>query len=242
MSIKPLSWITFLCSFVALPSYADINSLKNAEDKILNKYKQADFFEVNGDIMTDVSALILNDADSFKYDFPKLKDAGFVQIQYSKDKKLKFYTFDLSGGGTMGEWDNYVQYYTGSKIHYDEFDAGHVHEVKQVNIQQKPVYLVESYYKGDSCHGAYYLRAVEIGEKQLLKAYVFSAKGKTHHDMSVEYDCRYPENRSAETEYFRINDQNVDVLLLNEKGIPQNKYLRYRLDNKKGYIYSGVVK
>jgi hypothetical protein len=237
--VVKLSVAVSMLAFSSL-SFADIAALKKSEDKILKTYKDSDFFEVNGDIMSDISAIIEDDPDSFKYDFPKLNEAGYVHIKYSNDKKLKFYTFDVSGGGTMGEWENFVQYYTGKNIHLDEFQAGYVNTIKQVNIQQKPVYLVESYYKGDSCHGMHNLRAVEVGPKQLLKAYVFATKTKTLHDLDVEYDCHNFDHENY-NESFRIDAKNVDVLLLNENGIPQNKYLRYSLGTK-GYTYKGIVK
>ena len=221
-------------------SFADISTLKKAENEIIKKYKNSDFFEVNSDIMSEVSVLIESDPESFQYDFPKLKEEGYIHIKYSNDKKLKFYSFDVSGGGTMGEWDNYVQYYIGNNIHLDEFQAGYIYQIKQVNLQQKPVYLIENYYKGSSCHGMHNLRAVEVGSKQLLKAYVFTTKTKKLHDISVEYDC-HKFNESHYNETFRIDAKHVDVLLLNENGIPQKKYLRYSL-GAKGYTYKGIVK
>lgn len=232
--------LTISISCLTMVSHAS-TSLKNFEQNILNKYKNTDFFEVNHDIEADISNKISSDITSFTYDFPALQQAGYVHIMYSPDKKLKFYSFDVSGGGTMGKWQNYVQYKTGTTLHVDEFEAGSIYKVLQAAIKNKPVYLVQSYYKGDSCHGVYDLRAVEVGSKQLLKAYIFEAKNKKNHDLFVEYDCHYDLDRENAPNYFRITPKTVDVILLNEDSVPQNKYLRYRLEEK-GYRYVGVVK
>lgn len=233
----------FCMSFISLSSicFANIESLKNFEKKVLLDYQNTDYFAVNGEIEQIIINELSLDPDSFKYDFPLFKQIGYLHTQYSPDKKLKFYTFDVSGGGTMGEWSNYVQYYTGKNIHLDEFQAGFVLDIYPVTIQKKNVYLVKSYYKGDSCHGMYHLRAVEIGPKFLLKSYIFEAKNKKHHEMNIEYDCQYDPDRNKASTYFRIQPNTVDVMLLNEQGIPQNKYLRYRL-NQDGFHYTGIVK
>lgn len=223
-----------------MASYAS-TSLKNFEQNILNKYKNTDFFEVNHDIENEISSKIFEDTTSFTYDFPALQQEGYVYITYSPDKKLKFYSFDVSGGGTMGEWQSYVQYKTGTTLHVDEFEAGSIYQVLQATIKNKPAYLVQSYYKGDSCHGVYDLRAVEVGAKQLLKAYIFKGKNKIYDDISVEFDCHQISENTERPDYFRITPKTVDVILLNEDLVPQNKYLRYRLAAD-GYRYVGIVK
>ncbi|AOA59971.1 hypothetical protein BFG52_10640 [Acinetobacter larvae] len=218
----------------------------------LSKYQDDDFYDVNQDIATSMLKAIAQDPDSFHYDFPDLQKAGFLQIHYSPDKKLKFYTFDVGHGGTMAESDNYVQYYvtkndaannsTNKILKFDQFTAGsHIYEVKQVNIQKQPVYLVASYYKGSNCNGIHALRAVQLGPQQLLKSYVFQAKNKSNHEITLEYDCSKIDSFEHEADYFRLNATTVDVLLLDQNNIPQNKYLRYRLD-KKAFVYTGIVK
>ncbi len=52
-------------------------------------------------------------------------------------KKLKFYSFDVSGGGTMGEWSNYVQYATAKTQHLDEFESGYINQIQPVRVQNK---------------------------------------------------------------------------------------------------------
>ena len=235
-----------ICSglFVLLHSiscYADHQGLKKFEKQLVEKYKNAEFFEVNGDIEAEISNKISEDNTSFTYDFLILQQKGYIRTHYSPDKKLKFYTFDISGGGTMGEWSSYVQYKAGQKLLLDEFQAGYIQNISQVNIKNKPTYLVENYYKGDSCHGAYNLRAVEVGSKQLLKSYIFESKNKKNHDLSVEYDCNYDSDRSHAPNYFRIKPKTVDVMFLNSALVPQNKYLRYSL-GQNGYRYIGIVK
>lgn len=237
---KSLFSLLFFC--LSSVTYADLLALKNFEKQIIRDYKDADYFEVNGDIEQRVSSIIADDPTSFSYDFPLLQDAGYVHIQYSPDRKLKFYNFNLSTGGTMGEASNYVQYKINQITLFDEFNAGyHITDIKQVRLNNRPVYFVESYYKGDSCHGLYALRAVEVGKKQLLKSYIFKAKTKTNHEIQVDFDCGRFLDPSHVPDYFRIQPKSIDVILLNRNGEFQNKYLRYQLKDN-GYVYQGVVK
>ena len=222
-------------------SFANVQQLQQQENQVLQKFKQQHFYEVNGDIESAVVEIISNDKNSFNYDFPALVKQGYVHVQYSPDKKLKFYSFDVSGGGTMGEWDSYVQYYTGQTQHFDEFSAGWINQIQPVRIQNKVVYLVRSYYKGDSCTGMHQVRAVEVGPKQLLKSYIFQNKYKQLDEISVDYDCHDDIDRSASQHYLKVGPKHVDVMLLNAQYQPQNKYLRYTLGSK-GFVYQGIVK
>ncbi|TCM66475.1 hypothetical protein EC844_11375 [Acinetobacter calcoaceticus] len=243
-SLGRLNSIALSSFILAMPAltFADLQSLKKMETEVISNFKDRDFFEVNGDIESQISSALAADPASFNYNFPKLQQAGYVYISYSPDKKLKFYNFNTSGGGTMGEAENYVQYQIGNQTKFDQFDAGyHIYNIQQANIKNKPVYLVASYYKGDNCHGLHVLRAVEVGSKQLLKAYVFQGKNKTNHDISVEYDCHKNDNPQHEPDYLRISPTAVDIILIDQNGIPQNKYLRYRLE-KSAFVYTGVVK
>ncbi len=223
-------------------AFADLAALKKMENDLVSKYKDAPFYEINHDVEDVVSSALAQDPASFSYDFPKLSEHGFVNIKYSPDKKLKFYNFNVGYGGSMGEASNYVQYHIGQNTKFDEFETGfHTSNVQQVKIQNKVVYLVQSYYKGDNCSGAYDIRAVEMGKKQLLKAYVFKSKNQTNHDISVDFSCRHYNNAQDSPDYFRIGPTTVDVMLLDQNDVPQHKYLRYQL-GKTGYVYSGVVK
>ncbi|OTG81475.1 hypothetical protein B9T33_07385 [Acinetobacter sp. ANC 5054] len=236
------TWICIgLMSTLSSLSFANVQSLQKQESQVLQKFKQQNFYEVNVDIESAVVDIISADQSSFNYDFPALTEQGYVRIQYSPDKKLKFYTFDISGGGTMGEWDSYVQYYTGKTQHVDQFDSGSINQIQPVRINNKVVYLVRSYYKGDSCSGMHHVRAVEVGPKQLLKSYVFKTKQKNLDEISVDYDCHYDQDRSSSQNYLKVGPKHVDVMLLNENYQPQQKYLRYSLGSK-GYVYQGIVK
>ena len=229
------------CVSLPISGLAGIADLQKHESQVIKKYKNLNFYEVNGDIESAVVDIISADQSSFNYDFPLLTEQGYVRIQYSPDKKLKFYTFDVSGGGTMGEWDSYVQYYTGKTQHVDPFDSGSINQIQPVRINNKVVYLVRSYYKGDSCSGMHHVRAVEVGSKQLLKSYVFKTKQKSLHEISVDYNCHYDQDRRSSQNYLKVGPKHVDVMLLNENYQPQQKYLRYSLGSK-GFVYQGIVK
>lgn len=221
-------------------SFAQDNSLRQFETQLLHQYKAQNYFEVKGNIENEIRLVIKNNPSSFEYDFPKLQKNGYMQLDYSPDRKLKFYTFDVSGGGTMGEWSSYVQYQTPKQLRLDEFEAGRVNRIYQVKMGEKQIYLIESYYKADSCHGTYHLRAVEMGTDQLLKSHIFKSKAQKNHEIEVDFDCQYID-RVKQSKFFRITPKTVDVMLLNQDGIPQNTYLRYVL-TQNGYRYLGVVK
>ena len=84
----------FCMSFISLSSicFANIESLKNFEKKVLLDYQNTDYFSVNGEIEQIIINELSLDPDSFKYDFPLFKQIGYLHTQYSPDKKLKFYT------------------------------------------------------------------------------------------------------------------------------------------------------
>ncbi|WP_180164315.1 hypothetical protein [Acinetobacter sp. YH12049] len=230
-----------LCASLPISGFAGSADLQKHESQVIKKYKKLNFYEVNEAIEREIVDVIAADPSSFHYGFTQLEKQGFVHVQYSPDKKLKFYSFDVSGGGTMGEWSSYVQYATGKTQHLDQFDSGYINQILPVNIQNKTVYLVKSYYKGDNCSGLHHLRAVEVGPKQLLKSYVFQTKQKKLDQISVDYDCHYETNRRSGNEYLKISPKHVDVMLLNQQHQPQYKYIRYSLGSK-AFVYQGIVK
>ncbi len=222
-------------------AFADIAELKDFESQLIKQHKNKDFYEINGDLEATISSKLAADPSSFNYDFPKLQKNGYVHITYSPDKKLKFYNFDVSGGGTMGEWSNYVQYQINQHIKFDEFEAARIDQIYQEKIQNNVIYLVQYYDKGDNCIGNYQLRAVEIGKSQLLKSFIFETKNKKLDNISVYYDCSKIKDYNKQPDYLRIKPQTIDILLTDKNDVPQNKYIRYRLGTN-SYKFTGYVK
>jgi hypothetical protein len=93
--------IVFLLSLILI-SETHAETLAQFEKKLIQHYTQKDFYEVNQTIESEIVAKIESDSRSFNYTFPTFQDQYNLRIHYSPDKRLKFYTFDVGSGGTMG--------------------------------------------------------------------------------------------------------------------------------------------
>ena len=218
-------------------------TLAQFEKKLIKQYEQKAFYEINQDIESAVVAKIKQDPTSFGYNFPNIQDAYSLRIHFSPDKKLKFYTFDVGSGGTMGEFSSYVQSSTGKSI-ITPIETGFILDVKQTVFAQQPVYLVENYYKASSCMGAYAINAFKPSTNERIQAVkIFQTKKAKLDNISVDYDCNHDNEKGEIPDYIRVdkNLKNIDIMLLDQAYKPQGKYLRYAKTNT-AYQYSGVVK
>jgi len=157
---------------------------------------------------------------------------------------LKFYTFDVGSGGTMGEHSSYVQSNNKGKSILTPIETGFILDVKQTVFAQEAVYLAENYYKASSCMGAYAINAFKPttnGSIQAVK--IFQTKKTKLDNISVDYDCHDDNEKGDVPDYIRVdkNLKNIDIMLLDQAYKPQGKYLRYVKTNS-AYQYSGVVK
>ncbi|MEF9994884.1 MAG: hypothetical protein RSA22_14875 [Acinetobacter sp.] len=219
-------------------------TLAQFEKKLIKQYEQKAFYEINQDIESAVVAKIKQDPTSFDYSFPNIQDSYSLRIHFSPDKKLKFYTFDVGSGGTMGEHSSYVQSNSTGKSVLTPIETGFILDVKQTAFAQQPVYLVENYYKASSCMGAYAINAFKPnpdGSMQPVK--IFQTKKAALNHVEVSFDCQNHQGGQEVPEYIRIDKKlnTIDFLLLNKDGKPLGKYLRYA-KTQSNYQYSGVVK
>lgn len=221
--------------------YAKNISMQQSEQAIVEKYADLDFYTVNQDIEQDVVDLIQQNTTSFAYSFPKLTEHLRLKVNNSPDQLLKFYTFDVGGGGTMGEFSSYVQMKSAHSSPLQAIDTGYISEVVQVKLDLQPIYLLQSYYKGDSCHGVYQIQAFKKQAQNLVPVRIFQTKKQRLSSIKVDYDCHYDEQRQGT--YIRISkDLNaIDIKLLDQKGHPTGQYLRY-VRTASAYQYQGVVK
>ncbi|ENX22025.1 hypothetical protein F892_01265 [Acinetobacter vivianii] len=234
--------VLLLPLLVVSQTYAE--TLAQFEKKLIQKYANKDFYQVNQAIESDIVHKIENDPASFNYSFPAFEDHYHVRIQFSQDKQLKFYTFDVGGGGTMGEYSSYVQTQKSGKTHLTPVETGLIFDVKQTVLTKKPVYLVNSYYKGSSCIGAYTIDALQPTQTGLIQTVkIFQTKTKLLDRIQVDFDCNNHEGPNDVPDYIRSdkNLNHIDIMLLDKNGKPQAKYLRYRKTNTV-YQYIGVVK
>ncbi|WP_171263029.1 hypothetical protein [Acinetobacter terrae] len=96
--------------------------MANFETDIINKYYKislTDRYEndgINQEIASKVANFIEKNSQSFEYPFKNLLDKNLLLLNYSPDRKLKFYTFNISAGGSMREFESYVQFKQGNKV------------------------------------------------------------------------------------------------------------------------------
>ena len=234
--------ILFLVLLMISQTHAE--TLAQFEKKLMQKYENKDFYQVNQAIELEIVEKIKQDPASFNYSFPAFADHYHVRIQFSPDKHLKFYTFDVGGGGTMGEYSSYVQTQNEGRTDLTPIETGLIYQVKQTVLATQPVYLVDSYYKGSSCVGAYAINAFQptkAGAVQSIK--VFQTKTKLLDHIQVDFDCNNHEDRNDVPDYIRSDKKlnTIDIMLLDQNSKPQAKYLRYRKSNTV-YRYIGIVK
>ena len=221
--------------------YAENISIQQSEQVIILKYAALDFYEVNQKIEQDIVDLIQKNTASYAYSFPKLTENLRLKINSSPDRLLKFYTFDVGGGGTMGEFSSYVQMKSRPSSKLQAINTGYILNIDQVKMGTQPIYLVQSYYKGDSCHGLYQIQAFKMHAQALTPAPIFQTKNKKQlSSIEVDYDCHYDEARQGS--YIRVSKdlKYVDIKLLNQNSQPTGQYLRYTR-GKSAYQYQGVV-
>lgn len=231
-----------LCAFLGM-SQAHAETLAQFEKKLIQKYENNDFYQVNQAIESDIINKIEHDPASFDYSFRAFQDRYHVRIQFSPDQQLKFYTFDIGGGGTMGEYASYVQTRTGDKTRLTAIETGAILDVKQTVLAQQPVYLVESYYKGSSCVGAYAIGAFQAKAGAVQAVNVFQTKTRLLDHIQVDFDCNNHEGPTDVPDYIRSDKKldTIDIMLLDQNSKPQAKYLRYRKSDTV-YKYIGVVR
>ncbi|RZF51720.1 hypothetical protein EXE30_10950 [Acinetobacter halotolerans] len=224
-------------------TYAE--SLVQFEKNLAKKYGQKNFYEVNQEIESEVVNKLAHDSASFNYAFSSVQEQYNLRIHFSPDKTLKFYTFDIGGGGTMGEYSSYVQAQKAGKTILTPIKTGFILDVKQTQfVNKQPIYLVKSYYKGSSCIGAYAINAFKLtqaGKLQAAKA--FQTKSAQLDHIKVDFDCKNHEVGHSTPDYIRSSENmnTVDIILLDKDYKPQGKYLRYAKTNTV-YKYLGTVK
>ncbi|MFK4204264.1 hypothetical protein [Acinetobacter junii] len=234
----------FIFIVLIFSSIIHAETLAQFESRVVKNYKDKSFYDVNQSIEAEIVAKIQNDKSSFSYSFPVFQDHYNLRTYYSPDKKIKFYTFDIGGGGTMGEFSSYSQTIIYGKNVVTPIETGFILDVKQSLLNKQPIYLIESYYKGSSCVGTYAIQGFKLlasGELEVTK--IFQTKKSLLDQITVDYDCNHHMGSNYEPEYIRISKDlsTIDILLLNQNFKPLNKYLRY-VKKDAAYQYLGTVK
>jgi hypothetical protein len=241
-----------VASLINIPVFAE--SVQDFETQILKKYDQSrltDRYEsdgINQQAALKIADFIESHPQSFDYNFKNLTSKNMVSIHYSPDRKLKFYTFDVSAGGTLREFESYVQFKQGKKVPTQAVkDGGFIRSVQQTQLNQQTVYLISSTYVGSSCVGAYAIQAAHIKNAKYKAIDVFKTRTQTMNHINVDYDCNYyPKNIEPfdmNRHYIRMSKDlnNIDILVIKPSGELTQNYLRYQ-KTKNHYQYVGTVK
>ena len=244
----------FFAMLSLLNSQAFAESVAQFESNIINKYyktSQTDRYEnegVNQEVESKVAGFIAKNPQSFSYVFKNLASKNMIFVNYSPDRKLKFYTFNVSAGGSMREFASYVQFKQGNKVITQALnDGGLIKAIRQTQLNNIPTYLISRTYIGSGCVGAYSIQATQIKNAQYKSVNVFKTKTKALDQIDVSYDCNfYPKNIQPfdmDRHYIRVSEnlKNIDILLIKPSGELTQNYLRYQ-KAKKNYQYIGTVK
>ena len=240
--------------FSLINTHALAESVADFETQMVKRYDQirlTDRYEmeaVNQEVASKIAAFIEQNPQSFAYDFKKLTSKNMVFVNYSPDRKLKFYTFDISSGGTMREFESYVQFKQGNKVVTQAVNnGGFIRSIQQTELNKVLTYFISSTYIGSSCVGAYDIQAAQIRNAKYQAADVFKTRTQTMNHIDVDYDCNYYPKHiqpfDMNRHYIRVaNDlKNIDILVIKPSGELTSSYLRYQ-KTKNHYQYIGIVK
>lgn len=245
-----------ILSLCALHSYAE--TLPEFEQVLIQKYHQSavngriEADQYNGQIAEAVIAKVQQDPKTWRYDFKALVDQGMLDIRYSPDAKIKIYQLDVSSGGSMRFFKNIAQWQTETGTHTQYIqDNQLIRQVYQTDLANRSTYFVLTQAIGSSCEGMASISAYHLSKTKLVMAPVFQIKNKRIQHIDVPFDCHaFPDNspyladRTKVTEYLiRVDPkmQFIDVQLLNQQHVPQNKYFHYKKEQGV-YRYTHVVK
>ena len=181
------------------------------------------------------------------YKFPKLSDKMYVAT--SRDGRFRIYSWDLSDGGTMHNFDNVFQYkgksgkvYTWSRSQDAEGDAGSFYtQVFQTDTPLGPIYLGTSTFIGSTSLNGQTIRAFRInGEKFDPAAKVIRTRSGITDSVSFGYDfftvVDHPERPVKLFYYDEAKKSFRFPIVIEDRKTPQgrvtNRYITYRFDGK----------
>ena len=252
LKLKTIALFFAMLSLVNSQAFAE--SVAQFESNIINKYYKTsltDRYEndgINQEVATKLANFIESNSQSFEYPFKNLLDKNLLLLNYSPDRKLKFYTFNISAGGSMREFESYVQFKQGNKVITHALnDGGFIKAIRQTQLNNVPTYLISKTYIGSGCEGQYGIQATQIKNAQYKSVNVFKTKTKALDQINVRYDCNYyPKNIEPfdmDRHYIRVSPdlQKIDILVIKPSGELTQNNLRYQKNNN-NYQYIGTAK
>lgn len=238
----------FFCLSGMMITQLHAESLKDFETTLIQKYYQAgcssrnECDQYNENISNAIKTKIRKDPASFAYSFPKLTEKKMLKIHFSPDRKIKFYTMDISGGGTMREFTNLIQLKAKTApITQDLAEVGFIDNIAQVKIENKDVYFITSLFVGSTCSRTYRINSFILNQDKFAPVQIFETKTKNLDSIDVANDCQDWERPL--NDFIRISKdlKNVDIMLINNSGKLTDHYLRYQKTGNR-YRYIGQTK
>ena len=226
------------------------DSLAKFESELIRQYAQStcrDRFECdqyNQQIAEAIEKMLQQSPQRFDYSFPQLQQQGMLRIVSSPDQKYRFYTMDVSGGGTMREYYTLYQFKQNQNNTPQilDLDDSHLDRVYAVELQGKTVYLMQSTFVGSLCDRTFILKAFYVEQNSLKPAAIFTEEGQAKQDeLSLNNQCRWGGVDSDEV--FRISNSKkyIDIMIMPENENADQRYQRYE-KTAQGYQKTDMVK
>lgn len=256
MSTQSRLYSIGLVALLGLPLAVSAQTLDQFEHQLIQQYvatkpgSRIEADQYNQQIAAAVQRELAGHPESFNYPFKQLQQHGKLFITYSPDRKLKFYSFDVSSGGTMREFETWAQIHSGTQIMTQQLPATSlVQQVKQTTFKNMPVYLVRDLAIGSSREGAYTIQALQLSQQKLKPVQIFQTKTRKLSEITVGYDRAYfPKQAAFENaeqlpeQFIRISKglKFIDIRLVQPSGALSPQFLRYA-KNATAYLYQGRV-
>ena len=159
--------------------------LKNTIKKPVQGVVNCD--QYNEKISSEIENKIKNDSSSFAYSFAKLTEKNMLDIHYSPDRKIKFYTMDVSAGGTMREPYSLIQVKQSNAFASQELSqVGFIDKIVQVKIKNQDVYLVTSLFIYSTCSRGYRIHSFVLNNGKFVAQPIFETKTQKLDSIGIE--------------------------------------------------------
>ena len=187
-------------------------------------------------------------ADTLAYKWPKLNDKMYVTT--SRDGRFRIYSWDMSDGGTMHNFDNVFQFkgksgkvYTWARMDSREGDdSGSFYtQIFQADIPGGPAYLGVSTWIGSTSMTGQTISAYKInGEKLDTAAKIIKTRSGVTNSIGFGYDFfSVVDHPERPIRLFFFDDAKKSFrfpVVIEDSRTPQgrvtNKFITYRFDGK----------
>ncbi|MCH5346011.1 MAG: hypothetical protein J1E63_02810 [Muribaculaceae bacterium] len=173
----------------------EYSTIEEAEKKIVEKldsiYATEDGLYIHRMYNDELRLLVKNDPATLTYDFPLMKERGYVDIHKSEDGLVKLYDWDTHDGGTMIAWGCLLQFASNDGVYV--YECG-INELDYASWEEGEM--------GCAVAGLYSLQADNGETYYLAHTYVRQAGNWAYAQMKA----------------FRINDNRLEYVSIFDEG------------------------